>query len=239
MPAEGITPMDHADILSFEEILQVVDHGVLHGINKVRITGGEPLVRKGIITLVEMLAGVAGVEDLAMTTNGILLEQFAPQLSDAGLSRINISLDTVDPDRFREITRGGDLNRVLRGIAAAAKAGLRPVKINCVIRKDTHEPDAEAVAAWGTEHGYEVRFIHLMNLHAGQFSQVIGGEGGNCATCNRIRLTANGRLIPCLFSDTGYDVRTLGVKAAFREAIERKPACGSINSTGAFYNIGG
>jgi GTP 3',8-cyclase len=239
MPAEGVTPMSHADILSFEEILEVVHYGVLQGINKVRITGGEPLVRKGVVSLVGMLARVSGIEDLSMTTNGIMLEEFASRLSEAGLKRINISLDTMDSDRFREITRGGDLRKVMRGVEAAAKAGLQPVKINCVIRQDTHEPDAEAVAVWGQENGYEVRFIRMMDLHVGQFSQVIGGEGGNCNTCNRIRLTADGRLIPCLFSDTGYPVRTMGVEAAFREAIAQKPACGSANSTGAFYNIGG
>jgi GTP 3',8-cyclase len=239
MPAEGIVPMAHVDILTFEEILAITRYGAERGINKVRITGGEPLVRKGIVSLVKMLSGVSGVNDLSMTTNGILLEQFALPLAEAGLRRINISLDTVSPDRFSTITRGGDLNMVLRGIEAAASAGLSPLKINCVIREDEHEPDAGEVAAWGSAHGHEVRFIRLMDLHAGQFSQVIGGEGGNCASCNRLRLTANGRLKPCLFSNSGFDVRELGIAEAFDRAVAHKPACGTVNTTGAFYNIGG
>jgi len=239
MPAEGIEPMSHADILTFEEIRAITMYGAELGINKVRITGGEPLVRKGIVSLVKMLSEIRGIDDLSMTTNGILLEQFAIPLAEAGLRRINISLDTVDPDRFRAITRGGDVNRVLRGIESAAAAGLSPLKINCVIRKNTHEPDADAVSAWGSARGYEVRFIRLMELHTGQFSRVIGGDGGNCDTCNRLRLTANGRLKPCLFSDIGYNIRELGIAESFERAVAHKPACGSVNTTGAFYNIGG
>lgn len=239
MPAEGITSIPHDEIMTFEEIDAVVRHGVRLGINKVRITGGEPLVRRGITGLVRMLASIDGITDLAMTTNGILLEKFAKELADSGLHRINISLDTVDPARFKAITRGGDVSAVMRGIETAARVGLTPLKINCVIRENVHEPDAEVVARWGRSMGYEVRFIHLMDLHAGSFSRVIGGEGGNCATCNRLRLTADGRLKPCLFNNTEYNIRNEGIEAAFALALQHKPACGSTNTTGAFYNIGG
>lgn len=239
MPEEGVDMLTHDQILSFEEIVEVVKHGTTLGINKVRITGGEPLVRKGIVNLVQMLAEVRGIIDLSLTTNGILLEKFAKPLAEAGLHRINISLDTIDPERFRQITRGGDINAVLRGIEAAHDSGLRPVKINCVIREDVNEPDAAGVAAWGRERGFDVRFIYLMDLHAGNFSKVIGGEGGDCATCNRLRLTANGSLKPCLFNDRAFDIRSLGVENAFEQALKHKPACGSINTTGEFYNIGG
>lgn len=239
MPEQGVEPMPHSRILTFEEIFEVVTYGVSIGINKVRITGGEPLVRKGITNLVKMLSEIRGINDLSMTTNGVLLDQFAKPLSEAGLQRINISLDTIDPERFREITRGGDIYDVFRGIRAAIDAGLHPLKINCVIRKDVNEPDAAAVAEWGSRQDLEVRFIHLMDLHSGSFSKVIGGEGGNCSICNRLRLTANGKLKPCLFSDLEYDIRSFGIPNAFSEALGHKPACGTVNNTGAFYNIGG
>lgn len=239
MPEDGVNPLHHKDILAFEEILEVVKYGITQGITKVRITGGEPLVRKGITDLVRMLAELKGIRDLSMTTNGTILSRFATELKEAGLHRINISLDTVNPERFRQITRLGDLRLVLEGIEAAAMAGLKPLKINCVIREDVNEPDAREVAEWGARHEYEVRFIHLMDLHSGNFSKVIGGEGGDCATCNRLRLTANGKLKPCLFNNREYDIRELGIQKAYQEALKHKPACGSKNTTGAFYNIGG
>jgi len=239
MPAGGVDLMSHQDILSFEEIAAVVKHGAKQGITKVRITGGEPLVRRNISALVAMLASVPGITDLAMTTNGTLLEGMARELKDAGLNRINISLDTMDPERYAEITRGGDLQPVLRGIREAVKVGLLPVKLNCVIREHSGEPDARSVAEWGREVGAEVRYIHMMTLHQGSFSQVEGGDGGNCASCNRLRLTANGLLKPCLFHNSGFSIRELGIGQAYAEALKHKPVCGSFNNTGTFYNIGG
>lgn len=239
MPEDGVQHLQHSEILSFEEILAVVEHGVTLGIDKVRLTGGEPLVRRGITDLVGMLAKVPGIRDLSLTTNGILLEKLAGPLASAGLQRINISLDTIDPVKFRQITRNGEVAAVLRGVEAAMDAGLNPIKLNCVIRKDVNEPDAAGVADFGKKLGIEVRFIHLMDLHSGAFSKVIGGEGGDCATCNRLRLTANGKLKPCLFNDGAYDIRLVGIEEAYRLALQHKPACGSINTTGEFYNIGG
>ncbi|HFB61706.1 MAG TPA: radical SAM protein, partial [Bacteroidetes bacterium] len=133
MPASGIKLIPHDEIISFEEIREIVRQGVRDGISKVRLTGGEPLVRKGIVELVHMIASIPGVKDLAMTTNGILLEQFARPLAEAGLTRVNISLDTLSEKRYAEITRGGDIHKVFRGIEAARAAGLSPIKINCVV----------------------------------------------------------------------------------------------------------
>ncbi|MBA4322335.1 MAG: radical SAM protein, partial [Odoribacter sp.] len=133
MPEEGIKLLRHEDILSFDEITDFTRLAVSYGVNKVRITGGEPLVRRGIVTLVSMLAGIDGIKDLSMTTNGILLRQFAGELKSAGLQRVNISLDTVDHEKFAYITRSPLLNEVFEGIEATVKAGLVPVKINCVI----------------------------------------------------------------------------------------------------------
>jgi len=137
MPEEGVVGMNHRDMLTFEEITESVRVAVGMGIDKIRITGGEPLVRKDIVNLVAMISAVEGAKDLTMTTNGIFLEEFARPLKEAGLQRINISLDTMDADRYRKITRGGDLNRVLNGIKAAKEAGLTPVKINCVVFKSS------------------------------------------------------------------------------------------------------
>ncbi len=239
MPAEGIKPMDHADILRFEEILEVARFAIDHGVDKIRITGGEPLVRKGIVSLVEMLAKLPGLKDLGMTTNGILLNRFAHQLAEAGLHRVNVSLDTIDPVRYNQITRLGSIEDVFRGIEAAQEAGLTPVKINCVVDKSSDEPDAQEVKTFCRENDLLVRFIPRMDLETGQFSVVEGGDGGHCSTCNRMRLTANGDLKPCLFSDLAFNVRSLGVEKAYTEAIHRKPACGSINHINQFNNIGG
>lgn len=239
MPAEGVPHMDHKEILSFDEIVDVVKYGVSIGINKVRLTGGEPLVRKGIVDLVRMIWNVEGIRDLSMTTNAILLDKFADELKEAGLQRVNISLDTLDADKFSEVTRGGDINQVFKGIAAAKKAGLLPIKINCVVWENSKEKNAQAVAKYSEENDLKIRFIHQMNLKTGEFSVVEGGDGGNCKQCNRLRLTASGDIKPCLFSDLSYNVRNLGVEEAFNQAIGNKPKVGTYNKSGDFYNIGG
>jgi len=239
MPAEGIALMHHSDILSFEEIMEVVDASISLGVDKVRLTGGEPLVRKGIVNLVQMIASKPAVRDLGMTTNGQLLEQYAQPLKDAGLHRINISLDTMNPEKYRQITRGGDIEKVFRGIEASVKAGLSPVKINCVISKSPTEPDAMQVAEYGKKLNLQVRFIRQMDLEKGEFYIVDGGSGGDCSTCNRLRLTANGLIKPCLFNDMEYDVREHGARQALQLALGNKPSCGTINKHGEFYNIGG
>jgi GTP 3',8-cyclase len=239
MPEEGITPLLHSDILSFEEITGFTRVAVQNGVTKVRITGGEPLVRKGITALVKMLSLIEGIKDLSMTTNGILLKQFAQELKSSGLHRINISLDTIDPVKFAEITRVGNVEDVLEGIEAAKNAGLLPVKINCVIKESKEEVEAKAVTRFCVENNLEIRFIRQMDLVSGHFYAVDGGTGGDCSLCNRLRLTANGKLKPCLFNNMEFDIRKLGYEEAIRMAVEIKPECGSVNDTGAFYNIGG
>ena len=239
MPAEGIKLINHDQILSFEEILEVVNEAVTMGISKVRITGGEPLVRKGIVQLVEMLGRIEGISDLSMTTNGTLLDNFASDLARAGLHRINISLDTVDPVKFHEITRGGNLNQVFHGIVTAKKAGLDPIKINCVVKNSSLDPDAVEVREFCRKNNLEVRFIHEMNLGSGCFTLVEGGEGGDCRNCSRLRLTANGRIKPCLFSDLEFNIRELGISKALQDAINYKPEKGTVNSSDFFHNIGG
>jgi GTP 3',8-cyclase len=239
MPEEGIKLLHHSDILSYDEIRDFTEVAVANGVDRVRITGGEPLVRRGIVTLVRMISAIRGINDLSMTTNGVLLREFANQLRDAGLQRVNISLDTIDPAKFREITRTGDITDVLEGIRAAKDAGLLPVKINCVIKRSREEDEAKAVTRFCAENDLEVRYIRQMDLVKGHFSMVDGGSGGDCRSCNRLRLTANGMLKPCLFNDKEFDIRKLGYEKAIRLAVELKPECGSRNNTGTFYNIGG
>lgn len=239
MPEEGITLIPHSQILSFEEIAEIARVAVKMGFDKVRITGGEPLVRKGIVELVRMLTAIEGITDFGMTTNGTLLKQFAQPLYDAGLKRINVSLDTLNPERYRAITRVGTLSDVLQGLQEAKRVGFNPIKLNCVVDKNSKEFDALEVKAFAQANGYVPRFIPKMNLEEGVFGVVDGGDGGNCSICNRIRLTANGIIKPCLFSDIGYNVRELGIEKAIELAIQNKPASGLVNSTGKFYNIGG
>jgi cyclic pyranopterin phosphate synthase len=239
MPAEGVQLMNHADILTFEEITEVVKVAVQQGIDKFRITGGEPLVRKDIVKLIAQIASVSGVKDLSMTTNGMLLEELAKPLKEAGLNRVNISLDTLNPEKFRQITRGGELAKVLRGIEEARKVGMNPIKINCVVFKSSAEDDAQKVKEFCRANQLQVRFIHQMNLETGEFSVVEGGDGGNCKQCNRLRLTANGMVKPCLFDEQEFSVRELGAENALRKALECKPINGCLNRKGSFYNIGG
>jgi cyclic pyranopterin phosphate synthase len=239
MPGEGIELMKHEDILSFEEIVEVVKEGVKNGIKRVRLTGGEPLVRKGIVNLVEMLVKIEGLEEVSMTTNGTLLSAFAAKLAAAGLKRLNISVDTLDPVKYSHLTRGGDIHDVLKGIEAAKDAGLVPIKLNCVVMDSADEPDAKAVASFARENGMKVQFIHQMNLETGQFSKVEGGNGGNCQKCNRLRITANGTVKPCLFNAAGFKVREHGINKAYQLALDNKPLSGTKNKSGRFYNIGG
>ncbi len=239
MPEEGITLIRHEDVLTYDEITTFTRVSVAAGISKVRITGGEPLVRKGVTELVRMLSGIEGITDLSMTTNGILLADNAVALAEAGLMRVNVSLDTLDPEKYRYVTRGGELHSVIMGIEAAQKAGLRPVKINCVIKSSPDEADAREVAEFSMREGLEVRFIRQMDLASGTFSVVHGGTGGHCAKCNRLRLTPEGMLRPCLFSDRGFSIRELGAEEALRLALEAKPERGTANHVNGFYNIGG
>lgn len=239
MPESGIQLLDHADVITYEEIVDVVKTSVQLGIDKIRVTGGEPLARRGIVDLVAMIAQIPGVKDFGLSTNGITLKRYAKGLKEAGLHRVNVSLDTLNPERYREITRLGNIEDVLEGIEEAQIVGLKPVKINCVIKKSSQEPDALEVAEYCKKNNLQIRFIHQMELSMGHFSVVEGGEGGDCKICNRLRLTANGKIKPCLFSNLEYDIREFGVENAINKALANKPKCGTINSSGSFYNIGG
>lgn len=239
MPKNGVKKIRHEDVLSFEEILRFTQKAVEMGIDKVRLTGGEPLVRRDIITLVSMFSQIEGIKDFAMTTNGTLLDKFADALINAGLHRVNISLDTLTPARYSEITKGGDIRSVLEGIKAAEKAGLSPIKINCVVQRSSDEEDARQVAAFAKREGFDVRFIRQMNMEKGLFWQVEGGTGGDCERCNRLRLSSDGKLFPCLLSNLAFPIRELGAEEAIRQAIKVKPVSGLRSNHNGLSSIGG
>ena len=239
MPAEGVQLMNHTDILRFHEIAETVEYAVSLGVDKVRITGGEPLARKGIVDLVGMIAKIDGIKDFGMTTNGTMLDKYAQELAETGLHRVNISLDTMNAEKYQKITRLGDINQVFKGIEAAKKAGLTPVKINCVVKKSSEEQDAFEVAKFCNQNNLQIRYIKEMDLETGSFSIVQGGTGGNCSICNRLRLTAKGDILPCLFSDAKYNIRELGIEKAFEKAVGSKPKNGHFAKESKFYNVGG
>ena len=239
MPPGGVELLRYEDILSYEEITDTVRYAVGQGIEKVRLTGGEPLIRRDIIKLVEMLSDIKGIKDLSMTTNGIFLKDYARDLSKSGLDRVNVSLDTLDPEKYSRITRGGDLLKAIEGVESAQREGLNPVKINTVVHKGFTEDDQRNLEDFCHRNGLELRLIREMDLNKGTFSVVEGGTGGDCRNCNRLRLTSDGRLKPCLFSNMGFDIRKLGKEKAFALALNRKPRKGGINTTCTFYRMGG
>ena len=270
MPPGGVQARDHGEILSYEELAAFARVAADVGITKVRITGGEPLVRLGCADFVGMLSRTSGIQDISLTTNGALLPRFAADLRAAGLRRVNISLDSLDPARFTRITRGGRLDDTLAGIEAAFEAGFAPVKINTLLLPGV-EDELDAFVDLTRGRDLHVRFIEFMPLDRRVAGDDLGGEGrllpagdllrrlmeryvlaahqgpyGHgpaqywsvpgargtigfiagvsehfCETCNRLRLTADGRLRTCLFSGREDDVRPLlGDPDALRALIE-------------------
>jgi cyclic pyranopterin phosphate synthase len=164
MPKDGLSLIGHDDILHYEEILRIIRAAVKNGIKKIRITGGEPLVRRGIVDFIASVKGIPGIEDISLTTNGILLSDFAENLFNAGVQRINISLDSLDPEKYKQITRGGDLASVLKGIDEVLKIGFSPIKINTVSIKGFNDDEILNFAKWSIEKPFQIRFIELMSL---------------------------------------------------------------------------
>jgi cyclic pyranopterin phosphate synthase len=264
MPEEGVTLLSHRDILTYEEIYAVAKVAAGLGINKVRLTGGEPLVRLGLTDLVKMLASIKEIDDLSLTTNGILLAQYAAALKKAGLHRVNISLDTLKPERFQRITRCGELEDTLKGIAAAHAVGLEPAKINMVVMGGVNDDELIDFARKTIEDGWHVRFIEHMPVTKDESINLVSvkemkkgldvlgkmepikmdvgngpakyyrfpGAKGTvgfitpitehfCYQCNRIRLTADGKLRPCLLSEEEIDLREALRSGASPDEIKR------------------
>jgi cyclic pyranopterin phosphate synthase len=240
MPAGGLKLKRHEDILRLEEILEVAKYAADLGFTKVRLTGGEPLVRKNIEFLVEKIADLPAVEDFGLTTNGILLADRALSLKKLGLHRVNISLDSLNDEKFRLITRGGELKSVLAGINAAREAGLTPIKINVVLIPGFNDREKDNFIKFGAANNLEIRFIHLMDLQSGQRHGVEGNTTvGQCKYCDRLRLTCDGYLQSCLFSEEKVNIREVGITKAFSLALEGKPEEGTLNTKDQMYQIGG
>ncbi len=273
MPPEGIPAPELDGLLTNEEILFIMRQAASMGISRVRLTGGEPLLRKGLVDLVRGISNIPGMDEVSLTTNAMLLAKYAPSLAGAGLSRVNISLDTLDPKKFTRITRGGQIRKVFQGIAAAEACGLTPIKINTVVVGGLNDDELPALARLSVDHPWHIRFIELMPVGTAQdwgdsFPPVdqryisvqeiktrlsslalqpaekpIGNGPARsfripnapgtvgfisplgehfCEDCNRMRLTADGTLRPCLLMDTEISVRdVLGDDQALTEYIAR------------------
>ena len=231
----------HSEILSYERIEQVTKVAAKMGITKVRLTGGEPLVRKNVEQLVAKLAAIDGIDEVCMTTNGSLLSDIATKLKRSGLGRVNISIDSLDRNRYQKITRGGDLRQALAGVDAAIKAELMPIKINMVILNDTTEEDVEKMKTFCGQKGLRLQKIMQFSLYdRSDLSRRFGTERPpKCSQCNRLRLTADGFLKPCLFSDNEIKVNFDDIGGSILEAVAKKPENGSSCRNRLMNEIGG
>jgi cyclic pyranopterin phosphate synthase len=238
MPPEGVKLMRHEDVISFERITLVAEAAARLGFRKIRLTGGEPLVRKGLPQLVSMLSNVEGIETLAMTTNGTLLAPLAADLRSRGLTSVNISLDTLDPARYAALTRGGSIVDALAGIEAARAAGL-PVKLNVVALADSTQEDFAALISFAAREGIGIQFIARYRLSEEKRD---GGEYDRppkCVNCDRLRLLADGTLRPCLHGNISLPIDWDDVEGSIRAAVAAKPERGHVCTDLEVGQIGG
>ncbi len=238
MPASGVRLLDRGEVLSYEQIALVVEAAARLGFRKVRLTGGEPLARRGVEGLVSLLAGIRGIETLAMTTNGTLLPPLAAELRRRGLGSVNISLDTLDPGRYAELTRGGRLEEALRGVRAALAQGL-PVKLNVVVLEDTTAAEVRSVRAFAAEVGARVQLIARYRLDRPKSDAGGYDRPPPCALCDRLRLLADGRLRPCLHCAETVRLDWADLEASIRSAVAAKPRRGRAAADLAVGQIGG
>jgi cyclic pyranopterin phosphate synthase len=241
MPQEGVVRKSHFEILSYEKIIQVAGEAINLGIRKIRLTGGEPLVRKGILFFIRELKKLPGLEELTLSTNGVLLEGLAKSLKEAGIDRLNISLDTLEPEKYKKITRIGNIQDVLRGIEAVRREGFNRTKINMVLIPGFNDNEVEALQRFCQERHFTLQRINHYSLADIQsIDRASPAERPlNCEHCNRIRLTADGKLKPCLFSDIEIPLDFRCLKESLIRAIQCKPASGTMNVTTQNWQIGG
>lgn len=240
MPATGIPHLRHDQVLRIEQFVAVVRAAAELGVNKVRLTGGEPLVRKGIVDLVRGIAEVPGIEKVAMTTNGTLLSSLAAPLKEAGLTHLNISLDTLDPEAYTYITRGGRLEEAVAGALAAKEAGFQGIKVNTVLTEANYSAgDLEELQAFCRKHGFSLQRIAEYNLSEEKRDTLAFERPLPCAECNRIRLLATGILKPCLHSDVEIPVDFSDIKGSLQAAVAAKPERGTVCTNRSMVEIGG
>ena len=239
MPEEGVPRKSHHELLSFEQIQLIVREATALGFRKFRITGGEPLVRRGIVDLTRMIAEVKGVEFLGMTTNGTLLPKYAAFLKNAGLMGVNISLDTLDGEKYSHITRGGKLQDALDGIESAIMHSFDPIKINMVVTDQTTGDEIAEIEKFCKRRRLVLQRIKEFSLLAEKGDTSEYERPPRCGECNRLRLTADGRLKPCLHSDNEIEVDFSDIRGSLRKAIIGKPGKG-LSCTGRnMVEIGG
>ena len=268
MPEEGVCKRSHHEMMNEDEVVTAVEVAAALGIHKIRLTGGEPLVKRNIVSICRRVAAVEGITEVCLTTNGILLPQLGKQLKEAGVNRLNLSLDTLDPEKYAHITRIGKLEQFQAGLEAALEAGFEKVKINAVLIGGFNDDEIEDLAHLTMEYPVDMRFIELMPIQDHDefgeeayvpYSRVLEklpeakpmpqdggvaklyrlpGAKGNiglispvsahfCGECNRIRLTADGKLKPCLHAPDEFSIKGLdfeGMKQVFEQAIWNKPA---------------
>ncbi len=238
MPPQGVPPRRHEDLLSLEQLAEAARAAVGLGVTKIRLTGGEPLVRRGIVELVRMIAAIRGLRHLALTTNGTLLAPRAGELRAAGLDSLNISLDTLDGARYREITRGGSIEDALDGIRAARAEGF-PVKINMVVLDDESRREIEEMRRFCASMDARLQLINHFDLASKKADDYSFDRPPSCAGCNRIRLLADGMLKPCLHSDEEVRLDPARLGESLREAILAKPRRGGVCTSRTMRQIGG
>ncbi len=243
MPSAGIELKKHGDILPYEKIAEVASAAASLGVRKLRITGGEPLVRSSVHVLVSMLRHIDDIGEIAMTTNGVLLDRRAAELlRNAGLDRLNISLDTLDPERYRHITRGGELEAVLLGIDEAESAGFTGTKINMVLLESTTGDEIEAMEEFCRERGLllqRIRHFSLSDRGDALLADPVCDRPLPCTECNRLRLTSDGMLKPCLFSDAEIGVDFEDIEGSILRAVSAKPEQGDSCTGRHMREIGG
>lgn len=268
MPEDGVCKKSHFEMLTEDEMIQAVQAGASLGITKLRITGGEPLVKKNILSICERSAAVEGIKEVCLTTNGVLLPQLAVPLKEAGVKRLNISLDTMNPEKYSYITRIGTMDRALAGLEAALSAGFEKIKLNAVLIGGFNDDEIRDLVNLTRQYPVDMRFIEMMPMYdSGDFDQkafipytkvleevpelspveqdggvaklyrLPDGQGNVglispvsahfCSTCNRLRLTADGKLKPCLHSGDEYSIKGLdyeGMRQMMKDAIWNKPS---------------
>ncbi|MCG8479467.1 MAG: radical SAM protein [Spirochaetales bacterium] len=240
MPAWGVVHRRHDEVLRIEEYLAVVTEAAKLGITKVRLTGGEPLVRRGIVELVAGIAEVPGIEIVAVTTNGTRLTSMARPLYEAGLTHLNISIDTMDPERYSIITRGGRLEHAVAGALAARDVGFERIKINVVAGRDwVDSADRAALETFCRRNGFALQRIAEYELTARRHDTLRFERPLPCETCNRIRLLSTGRLKPCLHSDHEIPVDFDDIAASLQRAALAKPERGTACTNRGMVEIGG
>jgi cyclic pyranopterin phosphate synthase len=241
MPAEGAPIKPHSEILKLEDIASIVREAAQLGFTKIKLTGGEPLIRRNLEFLIHEIAETPGITDLGMTTNASLLtHEKARALKQAGLMRVNISLDTLDASRFSSITRLGNIQDVLTGIDAAIEAELTPVKINMVIFEDTSESEITSMMEFCGAKGIKLQTISHFSLHERNGKKFLEADRPpHCHECNRLRLTADGNFKSCLFSDREIKVNLNNIKQSISDAVNEKPECGHSCETRGMSQIGG